>query len=158
MTIRFQQKLLMASIFGLAWWFFGNMYEQIVISPNWVVDSPEQMMRLHEFFVVTTPTIYFVPITQLATVLVWGIYFLNKSEIVKPDLKRASFFALLATLLNAFIVTTIVLKLFAGDFEKYGSYLTTLTWRWNVLNVLRMALVGITIHYAFNAYRKLDRI
>jgi hypothetical protein len=158
MRTSFQQKLLMASIFGLAWWFFGNMYEQIVISPNWVVDSPAQMMRLHEFFVITTPTIYFVPITQLATVLVWGIYFLNKSEMVKPDLKRASFFALLATLLNVFIVTTIVLKLFASDFERYGSYLTTLTWRWNVLNVLRMALVGITIHYAFNAYRKFDRI
>ena len=147
----------MATIFGLCWWLFGNLYEQVVISPNWIVDSPAQMRRLHEFFIVTTPTIYFVPLTQIATVLVWIIYFLNKREVVKSDLKCASILAVLATALNIFIVSAIVLKLFASDFEKYGVYLSVLTRRWNVLNIFRMMLVATTIHYLVNAFRKLDR-
>jgi hypothetical protein len=158
MTIAFQKKLTLISIIGLAYWFFGNLYETIVISPNWVVDSPAQLKRLNEFFVTTSPTIYFVPITQLATILVWFLFWKNKVDSVKTELRNASILAVLATILNALIVSTIVLKLFAPDFEKYGDYLTTLTWRWNVLNCFRMILVATTIYYLFNAYRKLDKM
>jgi hypothetical protein len=158
MTIAFQKKLTLISIIGLAYWFFGNLYETIVISPNWVVDSPAQLKRLNEFFVTTSPTIYFVPITQLATILVWFLFWKNKVDSVKTELRNASILAVLATILNAVIVSTIVLKLFAPDFEKYGDYLTTLTWRWNVLNCFRMILVATTIYYLFNAYRKLDKM
>jgi hypothetical protein len=158
MTISLQRRLTLFAIIGLSYWFFGNLYEAIVISPNWVVDSPSQMKRLNEFFVTTSPTIYFVPLTQVATVFVWLLLWRNKVISVKSELKYASIFAVLVTILNAVIVSTVVLKLFGADYEKYGDYLTTLTWRWNVLNFFRMLLVALTIYYLFNAYRKLDKL
>lgn len=157
MTTSTQKKLILITVIGLLYWFFGNLYEAVVFSPNWVIDSPSQMKRLNEFFVTTSPTIYFVPMTQLATILVWILLWKNKEDSVKSELRRASLFAVLVTVLNVFIVSTVVLKLFAEDFEKYGDYLTTLTWRWNILNCFRMGLVATTIYYLFNAYRKLDR-
>ena len=158
MTAVFQKRLTLFAIIGLLYWFFGNLYETIVISPNWVMDSPTQMKRLNEFFVLTSPTLYFVPITQIATIVVWIIWGRNKIDTVKRELKWAGIFSILATILNVVIVSTVVLKLFARDFEKYGEYLTTLTWRWNILNFFRMVLVGTTIYFLFNVYRKLDRM
>jgi hypothetical protein len=158
MTILAQKRWTLASIIGLCYWFFGNFYEAIVFSPNWVIDSPAQMKRLNEFFVTTSPTIYFVPLTQIATILVWLLLWKNKVNAIKIELRRASIFAALVTILNVFIVSTIVLKLFGADFEKYGQHLTTLTWRWNILNFFRMILVATTVYYLFNAYRKLDKI
>jgi hypothetical protein len=158
MTISFQRRLTLLTIIGLSYWFFGNLYEAIVISPNWVVNSPVQMKRLNEFFVTTSPTIYFVPLTQIATLLVLILLWKNKLNSIKKELKYASIFAILVTILNAVIVSTIVLKLFGTDYEKFGDYLTTLTWRWNVLNCFRMLLVALTIYYLFNAYRKLDKL
>jgi hypothetical protein len=156
--ISWLRSLLITSLIGLAYWLFGNLYEAIVIGPNWVVESPMQMKRLHEFFVNTSPTIYFVPITQVAVVLVWVVYFANSYDVAKPDLKWASLFALLATMLNIFIVSTIIVKLFAEDFMKYGEQLSVLTTRWNILNVFRMTLTAATIWFLFAAYRKLDKL
>jgi hypothetical protein len=158
MTILFQRRLTLFAIIGLSYWFFGNLYEAIVIAPNWVVNSPVQMKRLNEFFVTTSPTIYFVPLTQIATVFVWLLLWKSKVNSIKTELKYASIFAVLVTILNAVIVSTIVLKLFGPDYEKYGEYLTTLTWRWNILNCFRMVLVALTICFLFNAYRKLDKM
>ncbi len=158
MTLLFQRRLTLFAIIGLSYWFFGNLYEAIVFSPNWVVDSPTQMKRLNEFFVTTSPTLFFVPLTQIATVLVWFLVWKNKVNSIRLELKRASIFAVLVTILNAIIVSTVVLKLFGTDYEKYGDFLTTLTWSWNVLNFFRMVLVAMTIYYLFNAYRKLDKM
>lgn len=158
MNIHRQKKWTVISLLGLAYWFFGNLYEEIVFAPNWVVDSASQLKRLHDFFINTSPTMYFMPITQLASIAVWMIWWLNKVDIVKRDYRTASLFILLATLLNVFIVSTIVAKLFALDLEKHGEYLTTLCWQWNILNVLRMVLVYIAIHHLFNGYRKLERM
>ncbi len=158
MTIKIQRQITLIAIIGLLHWFFGNLYEAMVISPNWVVDSPTQMKRLNEFFVNTSPTIYFVPITQIAPILVWFLLWKNKVASITFELKRASIFAIFATILNTFIVSTVVLKLFARDFEKYGDFLTTLTLRWNILNSFRMLLVALTIYYLFNAFRKLDKM
>jgi hypothetical protein len=158
MTTLLQKRLTLFAILGLLYWFYGNLYEAIVFSPNWVVDSPRQLKRLNEFFITTSPTIYFVPLTQIATVLVWLLFWKNKVNSIRHELKLASIFAVLVTILNAVIVSTVVLKLFGTDYEKYGDYLTNLTWRWNVLNFFRMVLVAVTIYYLFNAYRKLDKM
>jgi hypothetical protein len=157
MTIRLQKNLTLTAVLGLLYWLFGNLYEQIVISPNWVVNSEDQMKRLNDFFVVTTPTLYFVPLTQLATVIVWIVFFVNKVETTKIFYRRAAIFALLATILNAIIVSTTVIKLFSVEYESYGAELYDLCYRWNIMNVFRMGLVGTTVFYLFNAYRVLDR-
>jgi hypothetical protein len=69
----------------------------VVFSPNWIEDSPAQFTRLHEFFRNTGPTLYFVPLTQLATILVWVLWWRNRDDDVKRDYRRAGVSALLST-------------------------------------------------------------
>jgi hypothetical protein len=71
MSIVNQKKWTITAVIGLAYWLFGNLYEEIVFSPNWIMNSQVQLKRLNEFFVNTSPTIYFVPVTQIVTLLVW---------------------------------------------------------------------------------------
>lgn len=145
-----------ATLLGMAHWFFGNLYEAVVFSPNWVVDSSAQMRRLEEFFVNTGPTMYFVPLTLLAPIPVWVLLAVNKVAGARADYRRASLFALLATVLNAVIVTTVVTKLF--DPHNLGDTieLTRLAWQWNILNLCRMALTAVTGVFLFNALSKLE--
>jgi hypothetical protein len=150
-TVSFQKQWTLAAIIGLAYWFFGNLYEAIVISPNWIIDSPMQVKRLNDFFVTTSPTLYFVPITQIATIL-------NKEKSVQSDYKIAGVLAVLVTFLNIFIVSTIILKIFGNDYLQYGEYLNVLCWRWNILNFFRMILTFLVMFYLFNVYRKLDKL
>lgn len=77
---------------------------------------------------------------------------------MRKDLRMASIFAILDTGITIYIVATIVIKLFGEDYLAYCNFLNTLTWRWNILNVFRMALTAIIIHYLFNTFRKLDKI
>jgi hypothetical protein len=142
---------------GLVHWFFGNLYEAIVFSPNWVLDSPAQVARLNQFFVRTSPTLYFVPITFVATLLVWLVTFLNRDRALRPMYARASVYIALAMVLNAWIVSTLIFKLFGADYAEHGARLYDYTLRWNILNVFRMTLVGITSAYLFGAFRQLDR-
>src|SRR4051794_10053943 len=101
-----------AALLGMAHWFFGNLYEAVVFSPNWVMDSSMQMKRLEAFFVHTGPTTYFVPLTVLAPIPVWVLLAVNKVAGARADYRRASLFALLAAVLNVVIVTAVVTDLF----------------------------------------------
>ena len=156
MKVTVQKKWIMISILGLTHWFFGNLYEAIVFSPNWIIDSPLQIKRLNEFFIATSPTLYFVPLSQFATILVWFVYLKNKEKSIKKELKLASVYVFVATIFNIIIVTTTALKLFETEYAQYGNYLSTLTWRWNILNIFRMGLVAISIYFMFQSFRKLD--
>jgi hypothetical protein len=151
-----QRWLTLLAILALAQWFFGNSYEAVVISPNWVVDSVRQMTRLNEFFVRANPTMYFVPAVLLAPVLVWVLTALNRDASLRQDYRRASLFALLATALNAYVVATVITKLFGPDYLAHADQLAAYCRRWNVLNVLRMILVATTAVFLFGAFRKLD--
>jgi hypothetical protein len=151
-------RLTLVAICGLAWWFFGNAYEAFVISPNWVHESAEQVGRLNTFFKVTSPTHYFVPITPLATLLVWWLAWRNREPSAKPYFMRASVLIALATALNVLIVSTVILRLF-GRANALSPELThELTVRWNYLNLCRIALVGAVITALFQAFRRLDRL
>jgi hypothetical protein len=156
--VKSQKYLILFSLIGMSYWLFGNLYEEIVISPNWIEGSVEQMTRLHQFFKITSPTHYFVPLTQIATITIWIAFFTNKIRELKKDLQMASIFGVLATLINFHIVITIVLKLFSHDYLDYSEQLHELCWRWNLLNVLRMILTGITLYFLFTSYLKLDRL
>lgn len=145
-----------AALLGMAQWFFGNLYEAVVFSPNWVMDSAAQMRRLEEFFVNTGPTLYFVPLTVLAPIPVWVLLAVNKVDAVRADYRRAALFALLATVLNGLIVTTVVTDLFDPHNLDDTMKLTRLAWQWNILNLGRMALTAVTGVFLFNASSKLQ--
>jgi len=155
-TIVAQRRLTLLAVLGLAYWLFGNLYESIVLSPNWIVDSAMQLERLNAFFVNTSPTIYFVPLTQAATVLVWILWWRNRIDEVRRDYRRAGVLGILATGVNAVIVATVVPTLFGEERLSHVDSLTAYGWAWNILNVVRMVLVGATLAYAFRAFRTLD--
>src|SRR5690606_15514329 len=106
---------------GYLHWFFGNLYEAVVFSPNWVLDSPAQMERLHGFFVVTSPTLYFVPLTAVATLAVWALPLWRPLPAARGPHRRAAVLALLAMAVNALIVMTIIPRLFGDDYLRHAA-------------------------------------
>lgn len=157
MTPHWQRRLTLVAVLGLAYWFFGNLYEAVVFSPNWVTGTPAQMTRLNAFFVNTSPTLYFIPLTVVPVVLAWALPVFNRDPALRADYRRAGLVAVLLTGLNALIVATVVTKLFGAQDLADPHRLTGYAWSWNVLNVLRMALTATTGVILFGAYRKLDR-
>lgn len=158
MNIAKQKNWTLSSIFGIAYWLFGNLYEAIVFGPNWIIKNPEHLKHLNSFFVNSSPTAYFVPMTIIAAISVWVLTFLNKTESVKKEYKKASILVLVITLLTSFIVAFILSKMFGPGFYENpneGSFYGTI---WNYLNALRLLLESATIYYLFNIYRKLDKI
>jgi hypothetical protein len=151
------RTLVLLSLLGMLHWLFGNLYEAIVFSPNWVLDSPAQLDRMHALFARTSPTAYFVPISFLAPVLAWIAHLGNREESAARHFRRASAFAFLASALNAFIVVTIVTVLFGEDYRAHSDVeLHALCVRWNLLNAVRMVLSAASAFYLFAAFRKLD--
>jgi hypothetical protein len=65
--------------------------------------------------------------------------------------------ALVLTAVTAFIVATLVTKMFGAEALARPGRLNAAAWQWNALNVVRMILTGTTMYHLFNAYRKLDR-
>lgn len=158
MPLSLQRRLTMTALLGLAWWFFGNLYEAVVFSPNWVQDSPAQMARLHQLFVTTSPTVYFVPATPLAVLMLWELWVSNRHAALNTPYRRASAWAAVSMLVNAFIVATIITRLFGPDALLHPDELNALCWRWNALNVVRMAAVAATAVAVFRIYLRLERL
>jgi len=153
------KALTLLALLGMLQWLFGNLYEEVVIAPNWVVDTPLQLARLHGLFTRTSPTTYFVPISFIAPVLGWIAHALHRDGVAIRELRRASAAALLASALNAYIVGTIVLTVFGDDYASVPpDRLHALCVRWNVLNGARMVLVAGAAYWLFAAFRRLDRI
>jgi hypothetical protein len=152
-----QRNLTLVALIGMAYWLFGNVYEAVVFSPNWVRDSPAQFARLHEFFSVTGPTLYFVPVTQIALVLVWVLWWRNRDGEVARDYRRAGLVAVASTVLSAFIVGVVIPRMFGADALAQPDGLHAAAWQWNILNVFRVLLTATTAWYLFSAFRKLDR-
>jgi hypothetical protein len=157
MSRRWRARWTLLATLGFAHWFFGNLYEAVVFSPNWVLDSASQLTRLNEFFVRTSPTLYFVPVISVAAPLAWGLHATNHDLALRSTYRLSSLFALLAVALNTFIVATVITRLFGDDYAVHSGELNGYAWRWNVLNVLRMALVAATTGYLFSAFRRLER-
>ncbi|MDI5981108.1 hypothetical protein [Amycolatopsis magusensis] len=155
MTVIGQRRLTLVAVLGMAWWFFGNLYEAVVFSPNWVQDSPAQFTRLHEFFATTGPTLYFVPVAQLAILLIWVLWWRNRDDELKRDYRRAGVLSVANVALSAYVIAVLVRRMFGEDY--LSADLTATAWQWNALNVVRMVLTAVTGYYLFSAFRKLDR-
>lgn len=158
MNITKQKNWTLFSIFGITYWFFGNLYEAVVFGPNWVIKDPNHLKHLNDFFVNSSPTAYFIPMTLLAAISIWVLTFFNKIETVKREYRMASILALIITVMTSLIVSLVLSKMFGpGYFENpsEGSFYGML---WNILNALRLLLEVATIYYLFNVYRRLDKL
>jgi hypothetical protein len=154
-TNKLANQLLLFALFGIALWFFGNLYEGIVIAPNMLSDSIRKAHDWQDFFVVTNPVMFYIPVAPIATFIIISLYFKTSREnvILKRHFKRATLFGVLAFALGIFIVTQINLKLFFGDIEKYSAAdVYKMSLRWNVLNIVRVGLLIPTLIHTFKAY------
>lgn len=158
MKLKTQKNATLFSLFSIAYWFFGNLYEAIVFGPNWNQDNQEILHHLNSVFIKSSPNAYFVPMTLLAVLSVWIITYLNKIDTVKKEYRMASILTLIITILTSLIVALVLSKMFGPGFyenQSQGSYYGTL---WNYLNGVRMILEVATLYYLFTIYRKLDKI
>jgi hypothetical protein len=154
MTSKSFNNLLLFSLFGIAMWFFGNLYEAIVIGPNMLTDSMVRMGHWQNFFVFTNPAFFYVPVPQLATVILITLFF--KTDPQKTELKRllklANIFQVTSIMLSVYIITQINFKLFFGDLTKYANSVYSMALLWNSLNFIRVCLVAAALTFVFKAY------
>jgi hypothetical protein len=147
-------NLLLFSLFGVALWFFGNLYEGIVIAPNLLTDSFQKAQHWQNFIDVTNPILFYVPLTPLSTITLLLLYFKTPKQ--KTDLKRqmkfAVIFQVLSYSLSIYIITQINLIIFFGDLNKYIGIVHTKALLWNILNIIRVTLVAIALIFNFKAY------
>jgi hypothetical protein len=152
MQIKTFNRLLAFSLFFLAQWFFGNLYEEIVLAPNQLTNSYEALKNWQGYFKITNQIHYYVPFTQIPVFAVCYLYFKATNQKEKQLLKKASIFGLLSIIVTAFIVTQLNLKLFFGDIEKYKSEIYSLSVIWLLGNAVRLYLVGSSFYFTFKTY------
>lgn len=136
------RSLLIAALIGLAWWFFGNLYEAVVISPNWILDSPAQLTRLHDFFAITSPTAYFIPAAPITVIVLWVALYLGRRTLPRALVRSAAAASITLVVLTIAIVTVLIDGLFGEDYLSHADSLVDYAWSWNVANLIRMALTA----------------
>ncbi len=152
MQIKTFNRLLGFSLFFLAYWFFGNLYAEIVLAPNQLTNSYEALKNWQGYSTITNPIYYYVPFTQIAVCAICFLYIKSKDKAEKALLKRASIFGLLSIAITAIIVTQLNIKLFFGDLDKYKEQIYTLSVIWLIGNAVRLYLVGSSLFYTFKVY------
>jgi hypothetical protein len=152
-------KLLLFSLFGIALWFFGNLYEAVVIAPNMLKDSARKVQDWQAFFSATNPVFFYIPIAPMAVVVMIVLYFKTSKvqSILKRHLRLATLFGVPAFALGVLMITQINLKLFFGEAGKYAAEAHRLAVLWNMLNVVRIALLSVTLYQMFRAYIETQR-
>lgn len=137
------------SLFGLALWFFGNLYEEVILMPNWLVAPLDVLQAYNRYYTVVIQYHYYVPITQLAVlVLIWFCFSQNPARTAAPlALRRAAIWGGLGTLLTALIVTQINVKLFLGGVTVPETTAHRMGLVWMVGNALRLFCVGMALGY-----------
>jgi hypothetical protein len=154
MTGKLYRNLLLFSLFGIAMWFFGNLYEGIVIGPNMLENSVQRLRSWQDFFVTTNPIFFYVPISQLATITLLILFFRTPKQETELNrqLKLASIFLVSSMVLSVYIITQVNFKLFFGNIEKYSDQVQSKAILWNILNLFRVVLVAISLTFVFKAY------
>lgn len=147
------EVLLILSLLFHLQWFFGNLYEEI-LTPNSLVATIEQINAYNRFSSVTEPYYYYIPLTQIGTLITFYLAFFGSLPLrLRKRLRFAALTSGLATVLTIYIVTQYNLKMFFGDVEHHGERIHQLYLEWGILNGVRILLVGAAIFFLFRVYR-----
>ncbi|OHU70594.1 hypothetical protein BKG86_12445 [Mycobacteroides chelonae] len=147
--------LMYFTVFGIAMWFFGNLYEAVVIGPNIAGDTKEQLRAFQQFTVVTNPVYYYIPLTQIAavTLIVWFV----RTPWRAPE-KRSLFIAsaaeIAAVALSIYIIVKLNMTLFFGSLGETPDELHRLALQWNLLNLIRVGVTALALVFALGALTK----
>ena len=139
--------LLALAVLGHAHWFFGNLYEAVVLIPQFAA-SPEQRLPISAggILVPGSPVLYYAPMTPLTVpaalaALAVGWRF---GRVVRGKLLGAAVLSVSAALLGAYIITQLNFSLFFEPSTDVAQ-LEVLLRRWALLNYVRVGLVGAAL-------------
>ncbi len=143
-------RLLLFALFFMAYWFFGNLYEEIVLIPNQlVVNSFEVLTCWQSYFSITDQAYYYIPGMLVAVLSTCVLFFRSKDRVQRSWLKKASALSMIATALTIVIVNEINEKIFHDDLNKYKDQLNFYSSLWLAGNAVRLSLVGSAMYYLF---------
>jgi len=115
MTLKTKRNLLTLSVFFMAWWFFGQLYEAFVYSPNWDADYNnvvEKVRHFNKFMTVTTSMNYFTPFVDGRVILFWLLFIFNKDKSILRMFSLAFAFSVAAMIVNyRLIIFPVALKM-----------------------------------------------
>lgn len=145
-------RILGFALFFTAYWFFGNLYEAIAMIPNHIYDPVNVVIGYKAYFVFSSATVYFVPLTQLGFAAIILAYFKVEQAADKQQLKLAAWLSGGALLLTAVIVTQIHANFFSEALATNQSQLRFLALALFAANLVRMGLVGFAMLKLFKLY------
>ncbi|CCH52665.1 hypothetical protein BN8_01680 [Fibrisoma limi BUZ 3] len=148
------------TIFGLAHWFFGNLYETVVFTPNTLSDPATALTHWNAFTKVTNPVWYFIPLSPLTFVAAVGAYWISRDhdKSLRNWLLATLLFTLVAVFMTVYIVTQINLNVFfsGADLLANRAQVNQLVWRGMSWGIVRLVCVGAALYTAVKAgYRVL---
>ncbi|MFD2574370.1 hypothetical protein ACFSUS_27290 [Spirosoma soli] len=143
-------KLLIICLVGFVHWFFGNLYEAVVLSPNLILadDRVAMLAASRQLFSVSAPYYYYLPWSPLAIGLTVYLWFrLRQTEFVpaRPWITYAAVFAISAGLVTGYIIATFNLTLWVGSAPYSEAELARLIWQNTAVALFRLGLIGATI-------------
>jgi hypothetical protein len=150
--------LLQFSVFFLALWFFGNLYEEILLAPNHVRNSYQKLSYWHQYFTDINQIYYYVPFTQISVFVLFFLLLKTKEQQIKSHLKSSSITGGCGLVVTAVIVLNLNFKLYIGNnLDLYKGDLQMLSILWLIGNAIRLALVGAALLHAIKAYLILEQ-
>ncbi|WP_157579065.1 hypothetical protein [Spirosoma montaniterrae] len=137
------------ALFGLALWFFGNLYEEVILMPNWLVAPLDVLQAYNRYYTVVIQYHYYVPITQVAViVLIVCCFTANPArQQAGRDLGRAAIWGTIALVLTAWIVLSLNLDLFIGQLTLTETEAHRKGLIWMLGNGVRLICVGLSLWY-----------
>ncbi|WP_096329169.1 hypothetical protein [Nannocystis exedens] len=143
-------------LFGVTWWFFGNLYEELVLMPNFLVDAPGKRAHWLGFFAEVTPVRYYLPLGPLATLALVFAWLRARAEApeVAAELRAAVLAVAAGWGVSAYIVPAINLRLFEPA-PLPDELARPLAIRWLTLNAVRLVCVGFAAVKVLSAWTRL---
>jgi hypothetical protein len=137
------------ALFGLALWFFGNLYEEIILMPNWLAAPIDVLTAYNQYYTVVIQYHYYVPTTQLAVITLIVLCFTNNParQLAQSDLRRAAIWGALSVALTAWIVLNLNLDLFIGELKLSEAEAHQKGLIWMMGNAVRLVCVGLSFGY-----------
>ena len=148
-------KISALSLLGFLHWFFGNLYEAIVLSPNmWWADSQSAMLEnIRQVFHISAPYYYYLPWSPLSLLLVFYLFFHvrhHPNPLLKKWVGVAMATAIVAGALTYYIIVTFNLTLWVGHGPVSAPRLASMVRASFWVGTARMLVVAAT---AYSLYR-----
>ena len=140
------------AVLGHAHWFFGNLYEAVVLAPGWRSIAGEPLRMGEGILAPGSPVRYYIPATPLTIVVTVSAGIVGWSALPELRLPLASGvgFSLASAAVTAYIVARVNLRLFFAD-DTTAEQKAILARRWTTLNYARLATLiaaGALLVYA----------